>query len=180
MPLLALLLGVALLGGLAWALLRGPSDQGTPGAGGAQRVEVPEVVGLTLGEAKQRLDEARLVLGSQDGAASEQFLEDAVMAQDPAAETDVERGTAVNVVVSTGPAQEPTTSASPSASPTASPATPTATASASPAGGEAAEEAAKEAQKRREEAQKRAEERRDEAQKRVEERRKEQEKRGKD
>jgi eukaryotic-like serine/threonine-protein kinase len=180
LPLLALLLGVALLGGLAWTLLRGPSGQDTPGAGGAQRVDVPKVVGLPLGAAEQRLDEARLVVGSRDGAASEEFVEGAVMAQDPAAGTDVERGTAVDVVVSTGLAQEPTTSASPSASPTASPATPTATASASPAGGEAAEESAKEAEKRREEAQKRAEERREEAQKRVEERRKEQEKRGKD
>ena len=41
LPLLALLLGVALLGGLAWTLLRGPSGQDTPGAVGAQRVDVP-------------------------------------------------------------------------------------------------------------------------------------------
>jgi eukaryotic-like serine/threonine-protein kinase len=143
LPLLALLLGVTLLGGLAWTLLRGPSGLDTPGAGGAQRADVSKVVGLPLGAAEQRLDEARLVVGSRDRAASEEFVEGAVMAQDPAAGTEVERGTAVDVVVSTGLAQEPTTSASP----TASPATPTATASASPAGGEAAEESAKEADK---------------------------------
>ena len=184
LPLIALLLGVALLGGLAWALMGGPADPGTTGVGGAQRVEVPKVVGMTPGEAEQRLNEMRLELGSRDRAASDEFVEGAVMKQDPEAGTDVERGTAVDVVVSTGPSQEPPATASPtatpSASPTASAATPTAPTSASPAGGEGAEEAAKEAEKRREEAQKKAEERREEAKERAEDRRKEQEKRGKD
>jgi tRNA A-37 threonylcarbamoyl transferase component Bud32 len=138
LPLIALLLGVALFGGLAWALSRGPSDQNTPGAGGAERVEVPDVVSLSRDEARQRLDSAGLELGSEDEAPSDQVTAGAVIEQDPAAGTDADRGAAVNVVVSTGSAQEPTTSASPSATPSASPtASPSASpASATPAGGD--------------------------------------------
>ena len=176
LPLIALLLGGVLLAGLALAVLRGPSDRGTTEVGGAQREEVPKVVGMTPGEAGQRLGEARLELGSLERAVSDEFDKGVVMEQDPVAGTNVERGTAVDVVVSTGPARKPATTTSPSAPP----ASPTVPASASPAAGKETGEAAKEMEKRREEAQKKAEERREEAQERVEERRKEQQKRGKD
>jgi len=179
-PLAALVLGVALIGGLAWAL-----DWGTPGVpapGGsapdeavAQGVEVPSLVGLPQGEARKRLENVGLELGSRDSAPSGSVAEGAVAEQDPAARSRVDRGRAVNVVLSTGPPREPAPRVSPSATPTA-----TATASpASPATGEAAEEAAKEAQERREEARKRAEERREEALDRAQERQKEQDKKGK-
>jgi eukaryotic-like serine/threonine-protein kinase len=176
LPLIALLAGVALLGGVAWALSRGSSGQDTPGEARTQRVEVPRVIGMTPREAGQRLEEARLELGSRDGAASDEFAEGEVMRQDLVAGTEVERGTAVDVVVSTGPAQEPKPSVSQPAASTASPATPTAPTSGSPAAGKEAEEAAKKAEERREEAQ----ERREEAQERLEERRKERDKRGED
>lgn len=168
MSLLALLLSMALLGGLAWTLVWDPSNQTNPDEVVAERVEVPDVVGLSQQEAQKRLAEEGLELGSRDEAPSDTVAEGGVIAQDPAARTRVNRGRAVNVVISTGPAQEPTPQTSPSA-----------TATASPAGDKAATgEAAEEVQKRREEAQKRAEERREEAQESAEERRKEQQEKG--
>jgi eukaryotic-like serine/threonine-protein kinase len=168
----ALLLGVALLGGLAWALGGDTPDQKAPDKVVAERVEVPGVVGLPQEEAQKRLAGEGLELGSRDEDSSAAVAEGAVIEQDPAPGTRVNQGRAVNVVISTGPPQEP--QASPSATATA-----TATATASPAAGgaEAAEEAAKEKEKRREEAQKRAEERREEARERTEERREEAQKR---
>jgi eukaryotic-like serine/threonine-protein kinase len=170
--LVALLLGLVLLAGLAWALSRGSAEQ----------VEVPRVVGLSRDEAQGRLEDAGLELGSQTDARSEEVASGVVIDQNPAEGTEVDRGTGVNVIVSAGaPAPEPTVqtsspTASPSASPTASPsASPTASPSASPGGGDeagkASEEARKRAEERREEAAKQREERREEAQKRAEEKR---------
>ena len=169
--LVALLLGLVLLAGLAWALSRGSAEQ----------VEVPRVVGLSRDEAQGRLEDAGLELGSQTDARSEEVAAGVVIDQNPVEGTEVDRGTGVNVIVSAGaPAPEPTVqtsspTASPSASPTASPgASPTASPSASPGGdeaGKAAEEARKRAEERREEAAKQREERREEAQKRAEEKR---------
>jgi serine/threonine protein kinase len=116
----ALLLGAVLLGGLAWTLSQAPSEQETSGgAVGAGRVDVPDVVGLAGDKAMKRLDGAGLKPGSQDQAPNGEFAEGTVFEQDPEAGTEIERGTAVDLVVSTGPAQELTPSASPSASPTA-------------------------------------------------------------
>jgi serine/threonine-protein kinase len=172
LPLIAALLaGVALLGGLAWALSQGPLGQN---AARTERVEVPGVVGLTPEEARNRLEDAGLELGSRSEAPSDQVGEGAVAGQDPAAGTEVERGTAVDLVVSTGPEQTPQTSpsATPSASPTAtSSATSSPTSTASPEKREeaaekqqeAAEKAAEEAQKRREEAAEERQKKREEA-----------------
>jgi hypothetical protein len=124
----ALLLGAALLGGLAWALSGGLTDQGSPASA---RVEVPDVVGLGQNEAQRRLEDAGLKLGAQDEASSEQVAVGAVIEQNPAAGTKAERGTAVDLIVSAGPPQELTT-ASPTATPTATQtATPTASSTAS-------------------------------------------------
>jgi hypothetical protein len=178
----AVLAGVALLGGLAWALSQGPLGQN---ASGAERVEVPGVVGLTPEEAQNRLEGAGLEIGARSEAPSDQVGAGAVAGQDPAAGTEVERGTTVDLVVSTGPLEQ-TTQSSPSATPSASPATSTATSSAtaSPESGEeaaeeaaeeqqkAAEKAAEEAQKRREEAAKKAQEALEEAREKGEKKRK--------
>jgi serine/threonine-protein kinase len=177
----AVLAGVALLGGLAWALSQGPLGQNTSGT---ERVEVPSVVGLTPEEARNRLEDAGLELGSRSEASSDQVGEGAVAEQDPAAGTRAERGTDVDVVVSTGPEQTPQTSpsATPSASPTAtSSATSSPTSTASPEKREeaaekqqeAAEKAAEEAQKRREEAAKKAQEALEEEREKEEEKREE-------
>jgi len=181
LPLVALLIGVALLGALAWALLWGPSERSVRDAGrgagreagGTARVEVPDVVGLSPGEAQERLEGENLELGSKDEAASKAAAEDSVIGQNPAAGTEARRGSAVDVRVGTGPAREPARS-SPTASPSApSTSSPEASPSASPASDEDGEgEAAEEAQKAEEEAAKEREKAREEAQKRAEERQK--------
>jgi eukaryotic-like serine/threonine-protein kinase len=174
----AVLAGVALLGGLAWALSRGPLGQN---ASGAERVEVPGVVGLTPEEAGNRLEGAGLEIGSRSEAPSDQVAAGAVAEQDPAVGTEVERGTSVDLVVSTGPTEQ-TPQSSPSATPSASPpatSRSTSSATATPESGEeaaeeqqeATEEAAEEAQKRREEAAKRAREALEEAREKAEKKR---------
>jgi eukaryotic-like serine/threonine-protein kinase len=161
-PLVALLVGMALLSVLTWALGGSTSNEGTPEAGGVQRVEAPAVVGLSRDEAQRRLDNVGLKLGLQEEASSDEVAEGAVIRQVPAAETEVARGSAVNVTLSTGPAQKPATQSSPTASP-----------SAQAANAEQPEKAAKEAKKAAEEAaEKRHEERAktlEEAQKAAEE-----------
>jgi serine/threonine-protein kinase len=187
LPFAALLLGTVLLGGLAWALWRGPSEQDAPGAGGVGRAEVPAVVGLPRDEATKRLAGAGLEPGSQDEAPNGEFAEGLVVEQDPEAGTEADRGTGVDLVVSTGPAREPTPPASPTASATASPANDAepneqreeqreAEKKASEEALKETEEAAKEAEKRREEAVKEAEKRWEEAAKKREEQLKEAEK----
>jgi len=167
LPLAAVLLGAILLGGLAWALAQDPSNDATPGV---ERVEVPGVVGLSVEEARGRLDDAGLELGSQTEAISGEVAAGAVIKQTPPAGSQAQQGSDVDVVVSTDPAPEPTTpfsSASSSASSTAS-STATSTASASsPADEEArkqaedpaqeADEQAAEEAKQREKAQKETE-----------------------
>jgi serine/threonine-protein kinase len=176
---------MALLGILTWALGGSTPKQDTPEAGGARRVETPAVVGLSLDEARRRLEGAGLKLGSQKEASSDEVAEGAVIQQIPAAGTEVKRGSDVNVTLSTGPAQEPAKQSSPSASATASPsASATASPSASPANAEEAEKAAEEAAKKRqeerakavEEARRAAEERQEERAKALEEKQKEAEK----
>ncbi|HEX5848899.1 MAG TPA: Stk1 family PASTA domain-containing Ser/Thr kinase [Rubrobacter sp.] len=176
-PLVALLVGAVLIGGLVWALGRTAPDRAAPEAV-ARKVEVPLLVGLPPDEAQKRLEKVGLDLGSRDEAPSGTIAEGAVSEQDPAAGTTAEQGRAVNVVLSTGQPREPASGGSPSATPTA---TPSATASpdaASPEARKAAEEAAKEDQKRREEARKQAQERREEAREKAQERREERAKEG--
>ena len=168
LPLIAaLLVGVALLGGIAWALTRDSSNQA--GAGG--RVEVPRVVGMTREEAQKQLEEAGLEIGSQDEAPSDELAEGTVVEQNPEAGTEVSGGIAVDLVLSTGPAQDPTTQASPSATSSASPSatsSATSTPSASPEGEEEGEEAAEERRKELEEAAKEREKELEEAQEEAE------------
>lgn len=177
LPLLALLLvGVALLGVVSWALSRDASGP-TREAGGTGRVVVPDVTGLGSEEAQRRIEEAGLDPGSTREAASDEVDVGAVVEQDPPAGNKAERGTRVGLVLSTGPADTQTPSdqdpANPSASSSSS-ASPDSTASpdsaspdsASPAAGEEADE---EAEKAREEAEEVAEERRKEAEEVAEE-----------
>jgi tRNA A-37 threonylcarbamoyl transferase component Bud32 len=173
LALVALLVGVAILGGLAWALSRAPAERSPRETGRdpgiAALTEVPDLSGLSVGEARRRLEGANLRLGSRQQAASEEAARGSVIGQGPAAGTRAERGSAVYVTVGTGPARghagpPESRSASPSASPTtfpsASPASAGGTADAQKEAQKVAEEAAKEREKAREEALKRAEERR--------------------
>jgi eukaryotic-like serine/threonine-protein kinase len=107
----ALIFGVILLGGLVWALAqdRGmaehASSEDTPGTEAIEpsNVQVPEL--YYASEAESVLAEAGLELGRWEEAPSDTVAAGVVIEQDPAAETEVEEGTAVDIVVSTGPQQ---------------------------------------------------------------------------
>lgn len=107
----ALIFGVILLGGLVWALAqdRGMAEQAssedTPGTEAIEpsNVQVPEL--YYASEAESVLAETGLELGRWEEAPSDTVAAGVVIEQDPAAETEVEEGTAVDIVVSTGPQQ---------------------------------------------------------------------------
>jgi eukaryotic-like serine/threonine-protein kinase len=70
-----------------------------------KQVAVPSVVGDTVPEARAALKAAGFDLGTQTQAASDTVPVDHIISQDPSADTKVDPGTPVNVVVSTGQAQ---------------------------------------------------------------------------
>jgi serine/threonine-protein kinase len=113
----ALLLGLVLLAGLAWALtsfLSSPDNPGgesenqskAPVAEEVDTVQVPNLVGVfnTQGAA-QALDAEGLVLGQVGEAPNDTIFAGVVSEQNPPGGEEVEPGTSVNVTVSTGPAQ---------------------------------------------------------------------------
>lgn len=67
------------------------------------RAAVPDVKGLTVTEATAKLKAANMDLGTVTRSASSAFYAEQVASQDPAAGVQIEEGTKVNVVVSTGP-----------------------------------------------------------------------------
>jgi beta-lactam-binding protein with PASTA domain len=81
---------------------------------------VPKVVGLPREEAQRRIEDAGLKAGSLDEAQSSEVPEGVVIKQDPQAGTQAVRGAAVDLTLSSGPAQSPITTASPSATSSAS------------------------------------------------------------
>ena len=116
LPLIAaLLVGAALLGGIAWALSQLAAN---PAASGS--VEVPKVVGLQREAAQRKLEGAGLKVGALDEAQSAEVAEGVVIDQNPHAGTQAVRGAAVDLTLSSGPAQNPITVASPSATSSAS------------------------------------------------------------
>jgi eukaryotic-like serine/threonine-protein kinase len=104
-PLLLLLLAVAALSGIAWALsdLGGNNDAG----GGARTVEVPDVTGLTQDEAQRRLGAAGLESSVEERESSEADA-GTVIEQDPSASERIRRGESVNLVVGSGPTEPET------------------------------------------------------------------------
>src|ERR687885_396651 len=116
LPLIAALLaGAALLGGIAWAL-----TQLAPNPAASGSVEVPKVVGLQREAAQRKLEGAGLKVGALDEAQSAEVAEGVVIDQNPHAGTQAVRGAAVDLTLSSGPAQNPITVASPSATSSAS------------------------------------------------------------
>jgi eukaryotic-like serine/threonine-protein kinase len=101
------------------------NPQGGPSA--PQTVKVPEVAGLTTAEARQRLTDAGLKVGQTSSFPNANVPAGRVIASGVAAGTPVDRGTEINLDVSTGP--PPVSSPSPTATAQSSP---TATATASP------------------------------------------------
>jgi beta-lactam-binding protein with PASTA domain len=70
---------------------------------GPERVTVPGLAGLSLTEAERALSEAGLKLGRRDETPSDTVPLGMVIEQNLTKGEEVERGTAVDVVVSTGP-----------------------------------------------------------------------------
>jgi serine/threonine-protein kinase len=66
-------------------------------------VEVPDLTGMTLGEAQSALADVGLILGSKESAPSSDVEVDRIIAQSEAPGSQVEKGTIVDVVVSSGP-----------------------------------------------------------------------------
>jgi serine/threonine-protein kinase len=113
----ALLLGLVLVAGLAWALtsfLSSPDGSGgdsenqskTPVAEETDTVPVPNLVGVFNAQgAAEALAAEGLVLGEVGEAPNDTIFAGVVSEQNPTAGNEVEPGTSVNVTVSTGPAQ---------------------------------------------------------------------------
>ncbi len=84
---------------------------GMLGGGGdtptTQKVTVPDLSGKTVEEATAALKAKGLTLGKQTTAADDTVPKDQVVSQDPSSGTQVDSGTAVSVVVSTGPEAVP-------------------------------------------------------------------------
>ncbi len=79
---------------------------------GPAPVPVPELTGLTLAAAEGVLAEAGLKVGEKEERSSETVPDGEVIEQDPPAGEKIEAGTAINLVLSTGPA-DPAPAASP-------------------------------------------------------------------
>jgi serine/threonine-protein kinase len=73
---------------------------------GGQVIFVPQLVGISLREAKILLRQAGLVPGEETGTYSEKIKKDFIIAQDPSPEEIVARRSTINLVVSLGPAKE--------------------------------------------------------------------------
>ena len=71
---------------------------------GPPPVDVPNLVGMTLEEARVALKDARLKLGDVDREFNEKFPADQIARQDVSDEEQAPQGSAVDVVVSDGPA----------------------------------------------------------------------------
>jgi serine/threonine-protein kinase len=105
-----LLFAVAVLGGLLWALGNfDPSESGSSEVGAenaSSRVRVPDLHWSTAAETD--LANEGLGLGSRTAEANDTVPEDVVIRSNPAEGEGVERGSVVDIWVSTGPEQPPT------------------------------------------------------------------------
>ncbi len=82
---------------------------------GPGKVEVPDLSGMSADDAEATLEEYGLVIGATSEASSETIPVGSVISQDPVAGTEVAKGTAVDIVISTGPS---TASPTPTVTPT--------------------------------------------------------------
>jgi serine/threonine-protein kinase len=71
---------------------------------GPPPVDVPNLVGLTLEEARTALKQARLKLGATDHAYSEKFAADRIIRQSVPVDEQAPQGSVISVVLSDGPA----------------------------------------------------------------------------
>ena len=93
-----------------------------------QMATVPDVKGRTVEEARSILSQSNLKLGNEKPQSSETVAEGLIIDQALPAGTDIEEGSSINVIVSTGPATpepSPEPTPSPEPSPTTDPSQPT-------------------------------------------------------
>ncbi len=69
---------------------------------GSRLTEVPDVTGMRLREARIRLDQSRLEVGEEKEEYDDQAPEGSVILQDPSPEREVESGSSVDLVISSG------------------------------------------------------------------------------
>ncbi|HET6794604.1 MAG TPA: PASTA domain-containing protein, partial [Acidimicrobiales bacterium] len=79
---------------------------------GAQQVTVPDVSGMTTAQAGNVLGQAGLTVGQSSQQASDSVPSGEVISTNPQAGTSVAKGTAVNLLVSSGPSTTTTTTSS--------------------------------------------------------------------
>jgi hypothetical protein len=102
---------MVLLGGLAWFVTQAYNSPETSGSEDTSSTEeaAPSTVQVPAlyyaSEAESTLTDAGLKLGNQSEASNDTVTAGVVIEQDPTAGTTVEEGTAVDIVVSTGPKQ---------------------------------------------------------------------------
>ncbi|MBA2768139.1 MAG: Stk1 family PASTA domain-containing Ser/Thr kinase [Sporichthyaceae bacterium] len=94
-----LLLGLAVVAVFVIAALLG---RNLLGGGGGETVRVPDLTGLTVEQAQRTLRAEGLRLGEQTQEPSEQVPEGSIISQTPEDANEVEKGSLVDVVVSTG------------------------------------------------------------------------------
>ncbi len=85
---------LAIIGGILWAVM---------GGGGPSKVEVPDVVGLTQTEARDKILAAGLRVGDTTIEAHDTVEEGKVIKTDPSAKTKVDPNTQIKLTVSSGP-----------------------------------------------------------------------------
>ena len=68
-----------------------------------ETVKVPDLTGKTVEQAKQELEKVGLQLGSQSTQAHDTVAKDKIISQNPTKDSTVNKGSRVNVVVSSGP-----------------------------------------------------------------------------
>ena len=71
---------------------------------GPQLVKVPNIVGMTEGDANSAIQDADLSVGNPSRERSDEFDEGRIIRADPEPGTEVDKGTAIDYVVSDGPA----------------------------------------------------------------------------
>ncbi len=84
---------------------------------GPRAVPAPDLIGLTLDQARGVLDEAGLSLGDVDEAPSNTVPEGAILEQDPPAGEELEPDAPVDLTLSSGPEQPPAPEPAPPATP---------------------------------------------------------------
>jgi eukaryotic-like serine/threonine-protein kinase len=103
---------------------------------GPPTTRVPDIIGLSVSDAKATLGEAELIVGSQRKVPSDTVAEGVIVEQGYPPGTEVESETPVNISVSSGPQRVATSDASSTPSPTSATASAAATAPAAEVDGE--------------------------------------------